>query len=79
MARSDLVHGRDVKKGCDIEKLRRLCQRVLAFILYYFATELTPDLDGLVSKLLVSRAEQAKVEEMRGKVFSLLADDGPPR
>lgn len=75
-ARSRLVHGDEIKKPVDPIKLRRLCQRVLAIAIYYFSTEADPDLTALVRDLPVSRALQAKVEEMREKTFSLIAQDG---
>lgn len=74
-SRSLLVHGKSLKRTLDLAKLRRLCQRSLALVICYFATDDMPELDRFKKDLAVSSALKRKVKELQAAVFPLLPDE----
>ncbi len=75
--RSALVHGRDLKiSGDDVNRLRCVCQRVLAVALGLYAEEPHVDLAERLQKLPVSREQQRQIGEIRERVLPLLGNQG---
>lgn len=79
--RSDLVHGRDLKisgkiPGDEVNRLRCVCQRVLAVALSLYAEQPAIDLAKLLPELPVSQERQRQIREIRDSVLPLLGDQG---
>ena len=73
-ARSNLVHGSELKRDVDIVELRRICQRVLIVVLGLYAEDSFLDLAALLRELPVSNSRQLQVKRVRDRILPLLAD-----
>jgi hypothetical protein len=73
--RSALVHGRELRAPLDLNRLRRVCQRVLAVVLSLYAEQPALDIPGLLRELPVSQERQRQVGAARARILPLMGDD----